>query len=142
MKRLLILYLLPYFMQCKQPPQATLQIWNDIAEGHYQICAKTFNIDMDLAKNYFLYLYLPDERPFHCFIKCIYDRVHFLTSEGDFDPEVVVNKVHFLSQEIVDKCIQEIHHFTDSCKKAYVGGTCAIAYLMEMDRQELTIRKT
>ncbi|KAK5646129.1 hypothetical protein RI129_004593 [Pyrocoelia pectoralis] len=141
MKLLLVLCFLPHFMKCLELPQATIQIWNNIAKDNYQKCAEEFNIDLDLAENYLSYLHFPDEKQFQCFLRCQYNDANLLTSEGYFDHAMVVDQVHFLTHEIAEKCIQEAHQVTDYCERSYYAGTCSIAELLNIDRRDLAVRQ-
>ncbi|KAB0795934.1 hypothetical protein PPYR_09995 [Photinus pyralis] len=114
----------------KNVPPEMVDIWNSLVDPFVGSCASEFNIDNEIARNFFRLGQLPNDRPFHCFLRCLYENLHFLTPQGDFDYDMVVTKAHYMPPHLAEKCISETKAIMDICGKSYVGAKCAIDSLV------------
>uniref|UniRef100_A0A1Y1M7D1 Uncharacterized protein n=3 Tax=Photinus pyralis TaxID=7054 RepID=A0A1Y1M7D1_PHOPY len=103
-------------------------MWGELAGGFQAGCAAENNLDMEAASGIITRFEAPDIAPVHCYVKCMVEKMKFMTPDGKMDKAMVVDTVHLFTNELVDSCvIQE----ENSCRKAYLVSLCVLNGIAE-----------
>ncbi|XP_031345854.1 uncharacterized protein LOC116172728 [Photinus pyralis] len=127
MKSILVLLSIMYCaVQCKTLDPVVIDEWEKGVLPHIDYCVSTTNVDWDIAKNMFRHVHLPDESTFHCYMKCIFDRMSFLNSDQELDQDQMLQHIYALTPDLSQLCVDESAGIEDICVKMYNITKCIV----------------
>ncbi|KAB0798311.1 hypothetical protein PPYR_09304 [Photinus pyralis] len=123
--KLILLSLLVTVYTMRLDP-VVIEKWEGQVEPYLDACVAIADVDWNIAKNMFRNVHLPDEGSFHCYIKCLYDKLSFLNSNQELNEDVMMEKVYALTPDLLQLCVSESGPIEDICLKTYNMTRCII----------------
>ncbi|XP_031345442.1 uncharacterized protein LOC116172371 [Photinus pyralis] len=132
MAELIVLFILltPTLCQKQLPPDA-VKAWDSIAMIYNDICIQETNIDPRVPEIMFKELPMPEEKEFHCYLKCSQERLGFMSPSGEFNIAVILDQVHFMTEELVTRCAEVSYQELELCKRSYALFKCLVLGVAE-----------
>ncbi|KAF5285180.1 hypothetical protein FQA39_LY16747 [Lamprigera yunnana] len=98
--------------------------WNKMLNTHRSECIKESGVNREDAIDIQRTITFPNDKNFKCYLKCQVQRLNMLDSEGNFDIPVILKTVAGTTEQINNKCLQEVSNENDLCNKAYDAAKC------------------
>ncbi|KAK4879396.1 hypothetical protein RN001_007542 [Aquatica leii] len=108
-----------------------VSIWKGLTQAHNNECVKISKTNPDYIEKMLIDVHIVNERSFHCYMKCIYEKLNFMLPNGDIDVNYVLEKAPYMTRELTVKCAMEAKRVEDFCDKAYNVMHCVIHNLSE-----------
>ncbi|KAF5290767.1 hypothetical protein FQA39_LY14610 [Lamprigera yunnana] len=113
-------------VQSNHVPPSVLSSWKTLIAPHVDQCIEETKIDREVAKSAFMNSTPPDKVVFGCYFKCIDEKLGFLLPGGQYNKQVMVEKINHLTDKMADKCIAKTKSESDDCHKVYNMAHCII----------------
>ncbi|KAK4879397.1 hypothetical protein RN001_007543 [Aquatica leii] len=126
MKLLLLLITLTTINCQRKIPPYVIGIWKNLTEEHNAECLKISKANPDYIEKILIDVHATDEKSFHCYIGCIYEKLNFITPNGDANLDVILEKAPYLTAELTLKCDAEAQSGEDLCEKSFISLHCII----------------
>ncbi|XP_031345822.1 uncharacterized protein LOC116172703 [Photinus pyralis] len=100
--------------------------WENYHIPYFDECVEETGVDPMIPRLMFRQVNLPDEEDFHCYMKCIFERNNWMTSDGeDINYETLAEAVH-VTPELIETCRTVADLESEICRKVYLVTKCAV----------------
>ncbi|KAK5638569.1 hypothetical protein RI129_012864 [Pyrocoelia pectoralis] len=131
MKRFGLVLLLMCIVGSKKVPQRIVDSWINMVKPFQEVCGKTYGISSELARDVLINANPPNERSYQCYSSCIIREVGYLTHNRIFNITVLMEKVPFIPQELIRRCVPDAASDDDLCEKSYKNLNCLLQGMAE-----------
>ncbi|KAK4879406.1 hypothetical protein RN001_007552 [Aquatica leii] len=105
-------------------PYELMDDWNALAAVYADECILESGADAEIAKQMFENHKLVNEEHIRCYFKCLMIRYKFMSKDGVFNAERLIQGVQHVTPEIAETCITKHGDKMDLCKKSYLVASC------------------
>ncbi|KAF5275378.1 hypothetical protein FQA39_LY06835 [Lamprigera yunnana] len=106
--------------------QKAIEAWEKVISFHEEECLQESGADENLVNNAFRAARFPDDYNFKCFFKCHYFNLGFMDKEGNFNEEVILNRIHGGDTHIMKVCENVAYKEIDLCNRTYAFINCGM----------------
>ncbi|KAF5287962.1 hypothetical protein FQR65_LT12139 [Abscondita terminalis] len=136
MRFVLVLYYTMAFVHSTKLLSHDHSVWSNLTNEYVEECVLISKVSPSLVDEILIHADVPDDKNLHCYLKCIYEKIHFLLPNGEFDEDEIVEKAHYANPEITEKCIEVADFEKELCRKSFLFGRCVLHELAELKIQK------
>ncbi|KAF5271061.1 hypothetical protein FQR65_LT00480 [Abscondita terminalis] len=111
---------------CTQFPSDVKNTWKSLTDPYKIECLGDSTINLLRFELMAEHAYVTNVRPFGCYLKCIYQKIGVLKTDGEFDFDAILSKASYMSESLTQKCIDEAKDENDGCLKSLIGAKCVV----------------
>ncbi|KAF5291826.1 hypothetical protein FQA39_LY19401 [Lamprigera yunnana] len=125
-----LLCLSPAILSNKNENDELLKSWEKLFEPFRRECIKESGVNEDDVIDIEKLLNFPNYENFKCYLKCQYQHLHFVDTEGNFDVPTMLKEVVGITETVINTCILKASNENDLCNKSYTFGKCCVTEVL------------
>ncbi|KAF5271063.1 hypothetical protein FQR65_LT00482 [Abscondita terminalis] len=110
----------------RQVPPNVRNVFNNLTDPYKAECLGTAVINLVYYELMIDHGYVTNDRPFGCFLQCMFNKIGVYKSDGEFDVASILEKVSYMNETLTQTCVDETESEPDFCIKSLIGSTCVL----------------
>ncbi|KAF5296855.1 hypothetical protein FQA39_LY12373 [Lamprigera yunnana] len=98
--------------------------WTNLIAPFIEECIAESKADPTQAKNIFQTLPVDVTKNFECYFKCLFQKINFTLSNGEFDQKMVYQIIPDIEEPLLKQCIDDHIQDSDICHRSYSVAIC------------------